>query len=210
MADESFDWQGLADSLNANHVPEIILALVGIIAILIVFFYLKDKESGKYKLMVALGIIAGIAMIVLCVTGPMKDKKWTLVLVVIACFALIIRPFRDVHFALVFAVLAMIIAYIGLAGLETSEVEILRTLATGWPRVIAAFVIGGVVYMLLGFLDAMVHAAGKILNAWPILLVLGILCIVEAVCFYQGYDSVIDMIIKLVKDRTATELIALL
>ena len=78
MADDSsssFDWQSLSDTLNSNHVPEIMLALVGIVALLIVFFYLKDRDSGKYKLLVLLGVIVGALMVVLCVTSPMKTAR---------------------------------------------------------------------------------------------------------------------------------------
>ena len=52
----SFDWQTFSDNLNANHVPEIMLILVGVIALLIVYSYLKDNDSPRYKLMVLLGI----------------------------------------------------------------------------------------------------------------------------------------------------------
>ena len=209
MADDSsssFDWQSLSDTLNSNHVPEIMLALVGIMALLIVFFYLKDKDSGKYKLMVLFGVLAGIAMVVLCVTSPMKTAMGTTIIVTIGCFALIIRPFRDVHFAVIIAVLAMVIVYILLGSITQ---EPFNVVASGWPRIIVAFIAGSIVYMMLNFLQAIVLGTAKILNAWPILILVGIICIAESVCVYMGYDSVYDMIVNYAKEKASTsELLA--
>ena len=74
MAEEgssSIDWQALSDTLNSNHVPELVLALVGIVALFIVYMYLKDNDSPGYKLSVLLGVIVGVIMVALCVTSPM-------------------------------------------------------------------------------------------------------------------------------------------
>ena len=207
MADDSsssFDWQSLSDTLNSNHVPEIMLALVGIVALLIVFFYLKDKDSGKYKLTVLLGVIVGALMVVLCVTSPMKTALGTTVIVAIGCFALIIRPFRDVHFAVIFAVLVMVVVYILLGSITKEPFDVL---ATGWPRIIVAFIAGSIVYMMLNFLQAIVLGSAKILNAWPILIVVGVICIAESICVFMGYDSVYDTIVNFAKDKASSDLL---
>ena len=207
MADDSsssFDWQSLSDTLNSNHVPEIMLALVGIVALLIVFFYLKDKDGGKYKLMVLIGVLVGILMVVLCVTSPMKTALGTTVIVAIGCFALIIRPFRDVHFAVIFAVLVMVVVYILLGSITKEPFDVL---ATGWPRIIVAFIAGSIVYMMLNFLQAIVLGSAKILNAWPILIVVGVICIAESICVFMGYDSVYDTIVNFAKDKASSDLL---
>ena len=198
---DSFDWQSLSDTLNSNHVPEIVLILVGVIALLIVYTYLKDKDSGRYKLMVLLGVIIGVIMVALCLTSEMKTATGTTIIVAIGCFALIIRPFRDVHFAVILAVLVMVIVYILLGDVTQDPFDALNN---GWPRIIVAFVAGSITYMLLNFLQAMVLGAAKILNAWPILAVVGIICIAEAICVWMGYDSVYDTIVNLIKDRTSS------
>ena len=203
MADssDSFDWQSLSDTLNSNHVPEIVLILVGVIALLIVFTYLKDRESGKYKLMVLLGVILGVIMIALCLTSDLKAATGTTIIVAIGCFALIIRPFRDVHFAVILAALVMVIVYILLGDVTKEPFDALNN---GWPRIIVAFVAGSITYMLLNFLQALVLGAAKILNAWPILAVVGIICIAEAICVWMGYDSVYDTIVNFVKDKASS------
>ena len=146
-------------------------------------------------------------MVALCVTSSMKTATGTTIIVAIGCFTLIIRPFRDVHFAVILAVLAMIVAYI-LLGDVTAEP--FNVLATGWPRIIAAFVVGSIVYMMLNFLQAVVLGAAKILNAWPILIVVGVICIAEAICVYCGYDSVYDTIYNLVKENTSSGIVMLM
>ena len=210
MANEessSFDWQSLSDTLNANHVPEIMLGLVGLIALLIVFFYLKDKDSGKYKIMVLLGVIVGALMVVLCVTSDMKTATGTTIIVAIGCFALIIRPFRDVHFAVIIALMAMAVVYILLGSITE---EPFNVVATGWPRIVVAFIAGSIVYMMLNFLQAIVLGTAKILNAWPVLIVVGVICIMEAICVATGHDSIYDTVMSLVKEKSAAEFLFLL
>ena len=67
-------------------------------------------------------------------------------------------------------------------------------LSEGWPRLIVAFLIGALVYMVLNFAEALVKLVGKVLNWWPLLLVLGLVCIAEAVCMLMGYGSISDYI----------------
>ena len=207
MADDSsssFDWQSLSDTLNSNHVPEIMLALVGIVALLIVFFYLKDKDSGKYKLLVLLGVIVGALMVVLCVTSPMKTALGTTIIVAIGCFALIIRPFRDVHFAVILAVLVMVVVYLLLGNITQEPFNVVAS--NPW-RIIVAFIAGSIVYMMLNFLQAIVLGSAKILNAWPILIVVGVICIAESICVFMGYDSVYDTIVNFAKDKASSDLL---
>ncbi len=200
----STDWQSLSETLNANHVPEIVLLLVGIVALFIVYMYLKDNDSPAYKLSVLLGVLIGALMVFLCVTC--KAGTGTTIIIAIACFALIIRPFRDVHFAVIIALMVMVIVYLLLGDITQEPFDVLNH---GWPRIVVAFVAGSVVYMMLNFLQALVLGTAKVLNAWPILGILGIVCIVEAVCWFQGYPSVYDMIVSFVKDKTSSEIFLL-
>ncbi len=180
-----------------DHLPEVLLLIGGLLAIAIVVCYVKDKESGKYKVMMALGVIFGVLMALEAVAFYGEWRMVTSVLVSIAAFALIIRPFRDVHFAIIIAVLAMALVYIGLGGLEGymlfDSVD-MSFMAEGIPRIVAAFLIGAVVYMILNFAESLVKLVGKILNWWPLLLVLGIICIAEAACMLMGYGSISDYI----------------
>jgi len=185
------DADSIIDALTSNHIPEVVLAFGGIMAVLIAFLYVKDKDSSKYKLAVLIGLIAGALLAVVAFGMFGTWGLATSVLIVLASFTLIIRPFRDVHFSLIIAVMVVIIVYVLLAGLAGTQLDFL---SKDWPRIAVAFVCGALVYMMLHFAEALLKIIGKIMNAWPLLLVLGIVCIVEAVMVFMGYDSVFDYI----------------
>lgn len=179
-----------------NYLSPIVLALGGIIALVIVAMYLKDKESMKYKLVVALGLVVGVLIVVLAVIEGFRAETYTLILITIAAFTLIIRPFRELKIAVIIGLFVAILVYLALGrlnGVELAGVD-LTVLSEGWPRLIIAFVVGAVVYGLLNFAEAIVKLFGTILNCWPVLLVLGILCLLEAFCIYMGYGSIFDYI----------------
>lgn len=48
--------------------------------------------------------------------------------------------------------------------------------------------------MVSNFTEAIVKLVGKIPNWWPLLLVLGLVCIVEICMIYLDYGSILDYI----------------
>lgn len=179
------------------HLPETMLFVGGILAILIVICYVRDKDSLKYKFTMFLGLIFGVIMLYEAMTMYGEWRMVTSVIVAVAGFALVIRPFREVHFAVIFALMVMVLVYIAFGGFEGymlfDSID-MTFLSDGWPRIIAAFLCGAVVYMVLNFAEAIVKLFGKVLNWWPLLLVLGIICVVEAGFMYMGYGSIMDYI----------------
>lgn len=180
-----------------GHLPETMLFIGGILAILIVICYVKDKDSLTYKFAMFLGLIFGVIMLYESMTMYGEWRMATSVFVAVAGFALVIRPFREVHFAVIFALMVMVLVYIAFAGFEGymlfGSVD-MTFLSEGWPRIIAAFLCGAIVYMVLNFAESIVKLFGKILNWWPLLLVLGMVCVVEAAFMYMGYGSIMDYI----------------
>ncbi|MFA5452226.1 MAG: hypothetical protein WC248_01460 [Candidatus Methanomethylophilaceae archaeon] len=205
MVEDTIDWDAVNEAIVTYHVSELFLAVVGIVAILIVYMYLKDKESAKYKALVVIGVIIGIVMVYLCVTAATSLTTGTTIIVAIAAFSLIIRPFRDVHFSLILSLLVMVVVYVLLGDL-TGDWEIL---ATGWYRIGIAFLLGAIVYMITNFIQDLMQLFGKILNAWPLLFVLGMVCIAESICVYLGYGSVYNMIYDLLKESGTLSSISL-
>ena len=57
-----------------------------------------------------------------------------------------------------------------------------------------AFIAGAFVYMITNFAEGLVKMFGKLLNFWPVLLILGLVCIVEAVLMLTGNGSIVDYI----------------
>ena len=184
------DTESVTDFISV-HVPEFVLLAGGIIALLIVYTYIKDDSSMKYKGLMTLGVLFGVLMILLSVSSYTEWGMFASVLIAVTGFTLVIRPFRDVHFAVIGALLVMVLVYIFLGGLEGTALDFM---AVGWPRIIAAFVAGSLVYMMMSFAESIIKLFGKLFNWWPLLLVLAMACIVESILMFMGYGSLYDLV----------------
>ena len=180
------------NALDIDYTPELLAVILGIggaIAIILAMLYVRDKNSIIYKLMVLGGLITGICLAVVCFTTYGIMETYTTVIVAVAAFTLIIRPFREIHFALLFSLLVMVIVYILLGTLQGGTFDVL---GTGWGRVIIAVVAGAIVFMLTNFIESLIKMVGKLLNWWPILMLLGAVCLMEAIAVYSGHSSIIN------------------
>lgn len=196
-----FSWDSVVDVLNSNSVPEILLMVMGFLILAIVMYYRQDKESGLYKGLMILGVVVGVFMVYV---GTFINTGWsigTLMILTVACFALIIRPIRNINIAVVIGLIVAIWVYIMLpdlvAGIE-GPLEFVKAVGDGIPRLVVSIVAGGFIYMMLQFVQAVISLAGKILNAWPFLAVIGIWCIVESIFLLLGYNSTYDFIMSYV------------
>ena len=178
-----------------DHSPEVILVIGGLLAISIVFLYLKDDRSTTYKFSMFLGLAAGVAMIYIAVVQWSGLALSTAIIVAVGGFALLIRPFREIHFAALLSLFVMIIVYIMLGELNGSVIYGIEIsfLAIGWPRIIIAVVVGAITYMITNFAEAIIKLFGKLLNFWPLLFILGIICAAEGISVYLGYGSVYEI-----------------
>lgn len=103
-----FSWDSVVDALHQNNVPELLLILLGIMAVLVVFYYREDKESKTYKAMVAVGVAVGAFMVYVTVFIGTGWTLGTLIVVTLACFTLIVRPFREINFAVVIGLIVAV------------------------------------------------------------------------------------------------------
>ncbi len=187
-----------ADAIIASlkeHSPEIVLVIGGLIAIFIVYLYLKDDGSTKYKFMVFLGLVAGVAMIYIAAVTWSGLALATAIIVAVAGFSLVIRPFREVHFSAIMALFVMVIVYILIGDLDGSTVYGIDVsfLASGYVRIAIALIAGAIVYMITNFIEELIKLFGKILNWWPFLLMIGLLCMAEGIIVFLGYGSVYEI-----------------
>ncbi|MCL2143847.1 MAG: hypothetical protein FWH44_06300 [Methanomassiliicoccaceae archaeon] len=194
------DYDDIIDGMMSNNIPEIALAVGGILAVLIAILYIKSRDSFKYKLMMLIGAVFGAVMAVIAFNTYGIWAVTTSIIMAVSAFTLIIRPFRDVHFALLIALMVMVVVYLLLGGLAGTKLEII---SEGWPRAGLAFFCGAMVYMMLHMIEAIVKIAGKVMNAWPVLLILGLVCIAEAVMVFAGYGSVYDWMRSFASDNAA-------
>ena len=69
-----------------GYLSPIVLLLGGIVALLIVATYLKDKDSMKYKAMVGVGAVLGVLIVILAVIEGYPVRNHTLILIALAAF----------------------------------------------------------------------------------------------------------------------------
>lgn len=194
-----FTWDSFIDALNSNNVPEILLILMGVIALVIVGYYKDDKDSSMYKLVMVLGVAIAAFMIYVAVAIDTGWSKGTLIVLTVACFTLIIRPIKDVNIAVIIGLIVAVWVYLilpGLVGDVQEPFDFIQVIGSGMPRLIVSIVAGAMVFTILQFIQAVVQLFGKILNAWPFLAVIGIWCIVEAIFLLMGYQSTYDYIVS--------------
>ena len=184
----------IIDWLQA-YLPQIILLLGGLLAVCIALAYAKDKDGGKYKALMAVGFLFGVAMLFEALTMYTTWRTVTAILVALTAYTLIIRPFRNVNFSVIAAMIVVAFVYIWLAsfdGYSLFGAIDLTFLSQGWVRIIVSFIAGAIMYGICSFAEAIVKFFGKLLNCWPILFILGLVCIAEAVLMFMGYGSLVD------------------
>lgn len=177
-----------------DYLLEIVLIIGGLLAVLIAIQYVRKKDSFSYKGLTALGFIFGILMVIVALVNYQDWILSTALIVAIAGFALMIRPRGTITFP-ASALLVMAVVYIALGSVTTIGSVDVSFLAEGWPRIIIAFILGAITYMLFNFAESIIKLFGKILNWWPLLFILGLICIAEGVSIYLGYGSVYDLIL---------------
>ncbi len=186
------DYVGIVQDFYNSHIPEVILLIGGILALLIVHFYRKDQLSGKYKALLVLGVIFGVVMIIMTLSKYASWDLFTSIVIVLMGFTMIIRPFRKVEFAILIGLVVIVVAYVLLG--RCADINGLEILATGWPRLVVAFVVGALAYMISNFAEKIVMLFGKLFNWWPFMALLALICIAEAVCLLLTGDSVYSYI----------------
>ncbi len=187
-----------------DNLPQTILLIGGLLAVCIAVAYAKDKDGGKYKVLMFFGLLFGVAMLYESLTMYTTWRSVTSILIALTAFTLIIRPFRNVNFSIIAAMMIMAFVFIWLGSFEGTvlydQID-LTPLSQGWIRIGIAFLAGAIIYGLCRFAEAIVKFFGKLLNCWPILFILGLVCIAEAGLMFLGYGSVFDYLdVNQVKD----------
>jgi len=197
-------WDSFVDTLNSNNVPEILLLVMGVVALAIVIGYREDKDSALYKVLVLIGVLTGAFLVYVAMAVDTGWSKGTLIVLTVAAFTLIVRPIKDVNIAAVIGLIVAVWVYLMLPDLVADIQEpfdFIKVIGDGVPRIIVSIFAGAMVFMVLQFIQALVMLFGKIFNAWPFLLIIGIWCIVEAVFLLMGYNSTYDYIVTMINDN---------
>lgn len=177
-----------------GNLPQVVLLVGGLLAVSIAVSYIRGRDSWKYRILTAIGFVFGVIMAVVAAERYGDWRLSTSIIVAVAAFTLIIRPFREVHFAVILGLFVMVIVYIALGSVTTAGDIDISFLAENPVRIIVAFILGGVCYAVFNFGEEIVKMFGKIFNWWPLLFVLGCVCIAESVLMFTGNGSIADYI----------------
>lgn len=188
------------EMMEWEHIAEVSLATLGTVALLVVFAYRGDEDSAMYKVLVSIGLICGLAMMYI---SSVIDTEWgtgTMILSALLCFALVIRPFGTVRFDIIIGLIAMVWAYIGLGMLTELPLDTIKgidltPLTTGTPRIVISVMVGATAYMFTGFISGIILLFGRLLNYWPVLMLLSDWCIIESIMIMAGCGSLCDLLL---------------
>ncbi|MFA5312415.1 MAG: hypothetical protein WC375_03725, partial [Methanomassiliicoccales archaeon] len=171
----------LAD-IGSSAVVETTLAVCGLLALAIAVIGRK-KETYLDEVLIAVGTIAGIFVLVVAVAASFwTDIEYdisTKIVLFLLGFGLFLKIVHDVKWASIFALL--IGAGVGYALFWASETFELTDYITPTVVIIVALVIMLFVYLALKFFENLISVAGHLLSFRPIMFVIGLVAVAEAV-----------------------------
>ncbi|MDD3399019.1 MAG: hypothetical protein PHW93_05425 [Candidatus Methanomethylophilaceae archaeon] len=181
--------------LASSPIPEVLMIAGGAVALYVAVSFLKDKDSQKYKLAALVGMLVGIVMLL---GGFMAFQYSTTPLfsvsvMLLTGFAMFFRPIQKIPVAAVFGLIVGVFVYLYLGGITDPN---LQFLADGMGRLIVAIVAAALVFMVLNFIEQLLDFASTVLNAWPVLLVLGFVCLVDGAVLLATNDSLMALIVS--------------
>lgn len=160
--------------------PSAFLILGGIVALLIAWNYVMAEGKGaKYRISVFLGLGYSVLMAVYCYI-QYAYGDWTglgILLFGILTFTLALRPLIRWNVAFSVATLGYFGVYFGVYVFANGLVDIIYPIGV----FTMAFLLAVLIYTMFHFIETGVEWAGRIMNAWPVLGVLGTACIVEGI-----------------------------
>ncbi len=172
--------------LTASPVPEVILGLGGLLAFLMAFRYMRAGGGLAYRLKTLLGVIGGLVMMVtVYALQAHATGEWSVIsmaLLGVTGFALFFRPFRTMNLAVILAIVAAVGLYLFLGTLTDPAWEFLTDDVI---RAVIALAAAVIIFTAMRFVQELITFVSKIVNAWPILLLLGLLCMGEAAALYM-------------------------
>jgi len=174
----------MAFDLAASPMPEMLLLLGGLIALVIAIVG-KNPKTKIDNIAVILGFFVGAVMIIeaLLLVAAGGRPGSTILIMGLLGFGLFMRVFRKVKVALIIALVGALLTGVGLYMLEKS----LHTgLLSPLVILIIALVVMVIIYGLLGVAEFFADVAGALLSWRPVLFVIGLLALVEAVLLFTG------------------------
>ncbi len=193
---ESATPMGVFEDLAINPVPEAVLAFGGLVAVFMAFIFATKGKGLKYRLLTLFGVVIGIVMMVTVASLQLNATgEWlpfSMAIMGLTGFALFFRPFRTLNLAVILGIVVgvavfIVLGTVDIAGLEFVTDDIVR-------GTIAA-VLAIMVFTAFRFVQEIALFFSKIVNAWPILMALGLLALGESAAIYYE-TSLLDFVLE--------------
>lgn len=180
--------------IGSSEVVETTLAVFGLLALAIAVIG-RNNETYLDEVLIAIGTIAGIFVLVVGVAASFwADIDYdisTKVVLFLLGFGLFLKIVHEIKWASIFALL--IGAGVGYALFWASETFDLTEYITTTVVIIVALVIMLLVYLALKFFEDLISIAGHMLSFRPIMFIIGLVAIAEAVLLFT--DSSISALL---------------
>ena len=173
---------GLDLSVLASLVPYILI-FGGIVAVSKLFsFFIKGTAGSALKVLGYLGIFVGVLLLVTGVVVLFENTSLIEVwgLLVVTGLGLVLKPLSKVPFS---ALLGLVVglACVGLLYLYFPLPATLLGISSLWVYLAVFFVPALIVFLIFKFVEELTKLFGMVLGSWPVLTVLGFLCIAQGV-----------------------------
>lgn len=167
-----------------GYYPVLLLLSLGLLCTLMAKTYMDNPKQMAYRLTVLLGLVLAPILAIYCVV-QYTIGDWSNVAIAfigVAAFTLALRPALRWNIAFALSVLVALLVYYGLylfipGVLEFSGISglILLTVA-----------VAVLAYHLFSLAEAGLEFVAGLLNAWPILMVIGVIAMAEGVAVLMG------------------------
>ena len=170
-----------------GYFPIVLLMTTGLLCTLIAKTFLDNPKQMAYRLAVLMGIILAPILALYCVVQYLIGDWGTVAIAfcAIASFTLALRPVLKWDIAFAISALVAVGIYYAISIFVSGLIEF--TGVSGLILISAA--VSVLVFHLLSMTEAGLEAVGRILNAWPILMVIGLVAIAEGVALILGTSA---------------------
>lgn len=173
---------GLDLSMIASFAPYILI-FGGVVAVSKLFsFFVKGSAGSALKALGYLGIFVGALLLATGVLVLLEDTSLIEVwgLLVVTGLGLVIKPLSKVPFS---ALLGLVVGLVcvGFLYLYFPLPSTVFGVSSLWIYLVVFFVPALIVFLIFKFVEELVKFLGMILGSWPVMAVLGFLCIAQGV-----------------------------
>jgi len=185
---ESATPMGVFEDLAVNPIPEAVLAFGGLVAVFMALLFATRGKGLKYRILTLFGVVIGVIMMVTVASLQLNATgEWlpfSMAILGLTGFALFFRPFRTLNLAVILGIVVGVAVFIVLGTIDIAGLEFLTDdLVRGGIAAVLAIM----VFTAFRFVQEVALFFSKIINAWPILMALGLLALGESVAIY--YDT---------------------